>query len=561
MTRYCLPIVVTLALMQASPAFAQNVCNDVEYANTDWSAYSVIDVYTHPDLAENLTHSSGQTWTDSEVQSAVKTILNAFNDTLATGAPPLEYRGESNVSWNQTMGPGTIHISPHLGQNCPSWIAFAAADPVPAGGRIYLRRDGTGGIAGNEDCNGGFEHYSTTSRILRGTLNHELMHLFGNKHDLPCSSGTLTCAGYPLLSCSCGAASTTDVATSWDCDLHDRNILIEQHGHLNASVAWRHKESSDGTTWTTVSTPSPPPLAPLINTASSNDSLFIFVGGRRADSTTPYGRLWRLYVPAHTWDYWGTFASDVTTQNLLGPVGVAYYGSAEPASYASYMESPAESDPLRDLKLSRFTAASTRTIYSYGNDVTSNDGVEAEVDPESEWVVLVWRDDDLVVHITLYRSDLGFVATQKLTIGGADVVAAETPSIACGDPSAGTYNCLLAFAGMPIDGQGHYLKWAHFNIINTQFGPTINWGTLYQQTLTLLSAPTVSYKGPSSSNAAFLVTFELAGTNFRTYAKGVSTSATWSSGVVHSSGAEYGYPPVAGTAYGRYELLRNRRVP
>lgn len=147
------------------------LAQDCLWDDINWSAYSSINVYVHPDLAENLTRQDGSPWTDIELEKEVRCIIETLQENLASGAPRFIYQGQSSGwDWDETI-PHAVHIVPEdcgAGNQCNCFATGAVTGANDysfpyEGARIKLKRSGAGTLGGNNlnlyDCNFMWEHW------------------------------------------------------------------------------------------------------------------------------------------------------------------------------------------------------------------------------------------------------------------------------------------------------------------------------------------------------------------------------------------------------------------
>lgn len=534
----------------------------------DWSEYDEIVIYLHQDLAENLEHSNGDKWTNTEVRRAVEALVLSFQESLAVGIPRIRVAsGYSNADWDDLLGGGTVHISAVLASSCGS---AAETDVTTGGARISLRRSGPGYIDGiNQgwtDCNWWWKHYRTTDYVFRGVLNHELMHLFGGKHPITgheqCDT-VLSCAA-PATSCSCCAELLPNVGENWNCYKHDQTRLRDAgHGTWGSvDVDERHLESFNATNWWDLS--SPPWHAPWPGLSSNHNAAYLFMARRRPDYTNTYTQLYRWVYTTQAWEYWGYV--DGTTLSSLGPVDVAYGGS--PAyPYVGSTSVASASDALRDIYFTKKPGPKTRYRYTVGTNLTPIGGVGIAYHDGTLYdrYILVWRDDELGINLTTVTSSGVVGATYEL-VDDEDTrqIAAEAPSIECAPQS--TFNprpCVVVWAAPMGEGATTYqkLKWTHIGI---GFGGALDaTSPIMEQGIGLYGPPHVTYNASGPSNSRFLLSFRNDYQEyFATVGKSTSETAYWdvSTWKYHYAGDEtFSLSPAVGAAGGAYEVIEQVR--
>lgn len=118
------------------------------------------------------------------------------------------------------------------------------------------------------------------------------------------------------------------------------------------------------------------------------------------------------------------------------------------------------------VKLKEYDGSSwTTSTLANAPQLTSN-GIYNAWDPESEEFLYVWQGDDNYTNQVMYKVGSGPVM-ELLHASGDPWIAADTPSIACGDASvAGTYNCLMVWP----EGESwtRPVRWMQFYVSGSQ---------------------------------------------------------------------------------------------
>ena len=111
-----------------------------------WASRTYVPVWIHPDVADYMRHPDGSPWSDSELATEVKLVLERFMDQAPTGMPPLRYMGfeYSGTAWDAPAGNGpggspgewNVAIRPKLGgTTCVSDMDYS---PTQNGKRIEI---------------------------------------------------------------------------------------------------------------------------------------------------------------------------------------------------------------------------------------------------------------------------------------------------------------------------------------------------------------------------------------------------------------------------------------
>lgn len=152
----------------------------------DWTAYSEIPVWIHPDLADNLVRLDGTKWTWAELRREVEYSLETLDENLPRGGPPLRVMtsASSGYDWDDPIA-GAIHVVPDLMEctgedagTCDCFGTGSLGGSGPTNGLLLrIKRSETGFVGGvNQnlvDCDKTYEHRvadATGLHTLRGVL-------------------------------------------------------------------------------------------------------------------------------------------------------------------------------------------------------------------------------------------------------------------------------------------------------------------------------------------------------------------------------------------------------
>lgn len=498
---------------------------------------SPIDIYLNNDLADNLVHVDGRTWTSSELAWAVESTIESFGENAAAGQPALRFAGFTSAAWNAQLGPNTIHLAPNLDlqRACADYGTAYAVGSQTNGAWIIFKRSGTGIEDGKdlglEDCAKKWEQYvssgapATPDHILRSAINHEMLHHFmGANHYGDCGySGQCASA---LCACVDGIETA---AERWSCYRFDWEAMRVHYGRFG-NDQYEHDESLDGLNWfsATPGTGGALEFAPLPGVSNNIDLSYMFAAVRRPYKL--YGRIWRWVYTTQVWEYWGYLGN--TSEALLGTVDVAYGGSPSYPHFA-WLKRETFTEVDKAIVVTRFTAPNQRTHYQWGTDVTWAQGVSITYDPKNDFYFLIWRDNDLFIQVQTFKNGV-FSGAMTLMDGNDPIRAAEAPNITCG-PATLDKNCLLVWASVP-EGSEEYqsLRWVQFDVFVFWGWYFWDWGPHMNQGYPQYGAPSVTYQGPTSSDEAYLVSWNVPWGTVYTMGKDTNASSFWDGTTIRS---------------------------
>lgn len=523
------------------------------YQLWSWIGYSQIPVWIHPDLAENMVHMDGTPWTDSEVMEEVKYAVETLQENLPSNAPKMIVQDSfsSGVNWDDAAD-DTIHITPRLqGGPCAAYDTGIQFDDPAQGVVIEYKRSGQGYetqvpgqppvALGLENCGKRFEHFlgndALPNHSFRALLTHELVHALGSHHynDLLACSTIRTCyVGQP---CSVVDGNEDDGEFYESPFLFDAKNLIDRYGAFPDNK--KHRESSNGTSW---SDKTPIGSAPLMGLSSSNSSTMGFIQ-KPGSTLLPYLYSWSQ--PSASYTYVGPFASGAV-QIVLSRIGSAFLAGS---FYGAFFQDESDEDPRKDIEFGRYSGG-VLTSYSKNLDYRQQ-GISAAYDERSGRIVLAYRETNGTISVTTV-SIFGVFSAAVPNIGSAST--SDAPSVSCG-PASISYNCVVAWAHAPkASGAIRDLRWMQFETDGT----TYTWGSLKNHGYQMYGSPSVAYKGSTSSTCAFLFAWKNPGNVAYTRCKPAGQSAGLTSATEISRSVPSGkrvMSPTLGASNGSAELI------
>jgi hypothetical protein len=547
-----------IALHLCAAAAAAAIATPVSTARADtgdhwcdqgwgWQAYDRIPVWIHPDLADvYLEHDGGTMWTDDELRREVEFILERFMMQAPSGMPPLYFAGfeHAGTGWDDPAGngpggrpgPGNIAVRPNLGIDDNPCASFQSGWVDDAKG-VRLHMGITSGA-----CTGFSEHWyysrwASLQNTFGGTLAHELMHGLGFHHTDVCNTTYPPCLDSSGEAQVCGLMDTHGLGSEYfELEYADWDALISKYGGWENDGRLR-RESANALDWSTLSAGSFASGPFAASTWSWQSTLMPIVA---TDAATLDPHVWRWERSTGNFTDWGV---PYSFGSQHGQVSVAYkFGYL--FAFHGYGQSP--NDARKHGRYSYATAPNSWTTV-YPSFEIHRHGVTGTYDHKSDRLIHVYRDrDNRILLSTSTVTGEPSAPSMPVALDGAANKAAYTPAIACGDASI-AHNCILVWASAAAHGSGQQfrnLRWVQFFFDGTSF----QFSNVRQSGYIMFGPPSVVYKGPSSSDAAFTVAWHNPGQCFFTLHKSAATSSSFVDEVQHCSGDKrHNGPPLLGS--------------
>ncbi len=505
----------------------------------NWNAYSEIQVVIHPDLNTKVLFPDDSPWTDAEIRNEVEFMMERFMMQAPSGMPPLRFAGFEPAGTDPLSLPGAGRIAVRWvkpGNGCTGY----AEGSVSSGVIITVSNNTIGCTTrrtpvwrwGNED----------QREMFGGQLASELFHALGFDHWDEANSCTPpgtpppACidngAGYDI----CGQMQNHGVVLEWyELERSDYDALVAVYGGWDNDGRYR-RESSGGSTWTTVAAPTILSGPMWASSASLTSTLLPIIATDPASQDPSFYRWERSTGQIQSW---GTSYSFGTQHGQIA----AGYKPGMLFSFFATGQLPTDTTKLVAYSYAP-SAGNWTTVTS--TLVAHRQGVTGAYDPKSDKLILVYRGWDNQILLT--SATPGGPISQSITeVLGAANRAAYTPSITCGDASL-SYNCILVWPTAAAEGSGqrtHTMRWAQFTFNGTNF----SFANIYGNTYTMFGPPSVVYKGPAGSTAAFVTSWHNPGNCYYTLQKAGTASSGFGVGATHCSGTNrFNGPPLLGAA-------------
>lgn len=401
-----------------------------------FSSNDAVPVYVDYAFTGVVEDSSGHVWTYNEVLNEVRWAVGTLSATRANlpnlyavpwyGPPPANYRV-----------PGAIFVTParHEIESPPYCAASVISTGSPANGFTIPVGTMIGG------CSTPWERESS----LMGVLLHELIHVMGLHHRVLCEE---VCDSHPEIPCanmSTGDAFGATQIYDWDID-----NLVELYGY-RPSPEVTHRESSTGTTWSSLPTTGAPELLPGFDLSDVGGS-YMGVLGRRTANRWVTAYLWDW--GSLTWTNEGSSFSGILSQNAVGM-------DIDGLNLRGFQQQAETHNNVVKYHSSTRWAYTGDIDYTASTDYfTTRQGVDIAYDPFSGdyFAVYAWMDGSLFLMRVDPVSGAVLEQVQIMEASGSPVQIVGAPSITCGDASI-TRNCLIAWADRAVP---HRLKHMHF---------------------------------------------------------------------------------------------------
>ena len=506
MTGRAKTMMFVLSVLILFPSGEAQADNEICIFGETWANYDSVPVYLHPDVPGNLLHSSdpSSNWTVGEVEAEIRWALDRVHDSYAD-IPNFYYAGLSQCpSGARCTFPGAVHIqlveAPTNADEAAVCSGFAAYHGhvdglIDPGRTINLNRSALSGFPAL--CSIFWTHWAKVGTLpprtatLTGILVHEMLHVLGLSHLRDC--GTEQC--FDSLTCSVAEINALESREGHSYFLYDVLAIQSRYG-LSYPTSSDHLESNGPSWWSLGPWSSVPPLTHGADATVSQDN-YMYVGWSDPAAFQP---------TIMKWEWWGiswTGYGVAPVTDVLHRIGVAYDGSTV---YTHFLDGESE------VFVTKYAAEYILPSGPLTADVltTRRHGLESSVDTISGPLrVLTYRASDGAILLQLVTDDPSPVFHAPITIkdlADNDVIAYETPSVACAD-DYGILNCIVVWAtaaeaGTPGDPHFHTLAWVHFN-------PLLSGGFEFEDVrfspYVVDGPPRVTYRRDSSGTTAEFV--------------------------------------------------------
>jgi len=524
-----------------------------------WEGHATIPVYLHPDVAANLVHINGTTWTDDELVKELQNALETLQEQLPTRAPHFEFRGfSSGVAFNQLI-PNALHIIPWLdNEPCSNHTTALMGSSPGAGTFITIKRSGSGfhrladGTLQNlnlPDCHKRFEHWLPTTppdqHVLRGLLYHELMHNYGIDHYSAQHCEQLTCQASP-----CGLTHLHDGQTAQGNNPYfwDFSEMVDLYGATSGITSLdKHETSTDGLGWIARAVTNIPALVSLFSTTSNFNNPHMFLAYRAPSTLAP--RLHRFTPSSLTWADWGSPDSGPT----MGLVGAADDDVGADVGVLAWLDNESKTDVMKELGVARFSGPNTFVKHAFGTNLVRYQGIALGYDQRNDVEVMAWRNGNGEVTLQTYNNG---TFSNVFTLAGQ--FAGDSPTVACG-PSTLPFNCVVTWASVSTTGPSYrVLRWMHFRTSSVGGVISIAAGdvsSVMENGYFQYGSPSVGYLG--LPGCPYIFAWKNPGLSYYTRCKGTGPTDGLTPGteVIHTRSKTVNSPSVGSTSAGSYELL------
>lgn len=571
-------VALSLLLVSGHVSHAQPCALDANSCRLpwDWIGYDFIDVYIHPDLAENLRHANGTAWTDLEIAREVQYVIETFNDNMPSGMPPLRYMGQSSGGSQYSRVANAVNINPDLrecdpqeldpGDDICSCMAPGSVDDdyYPADGMLLrMKRSGTGyltsvgGQMNLDNCTlDKWERFRPSwdgVHQVRGTLNHEFMHILGVNHYGALECPDCTCLSDPE---PYKAACSITYEEEWVDQFQnpyawDVELVKHIYGLYTSASSYRRwrQGSNTGLSWWTQPDLSMPYLAPVLDASSSTGTGTVLLSGR--DRSTLKPKAWRV-TTADSWLYLG---DSVHTSPTMGRAGVADDSVGTWNAYLAFLHGENLINTLKPIRLlTRTLSVSWGLPLDIDDVLVRSQGVDIAHDPRTDFKIFAWRDE--YEQVVLGYLSSGTTLGSIVTLNGQ--FAGEAPTVTCG-PASLPYNCIVAWSYSPTGAGTRTMRWAHFQFFSFFGGWAFLISDVMEGPYVSYGAVNVAYGGGTS--CPFIFAWKNPGTGQFTRCKGSGASdpMTANTEVLHSWTGRVFSPTVGGGINSEYNLWNVRK--
>ncbi len=509
----------------------------------DWLSKTSLVFKIHPGVAAEILDENGTPWTTAELELEVRYAIERLMDQAPSGLPPIYFGGyeSSGTTWNAPPDGADIVLRPNHNIDKNQCTPHQSGD---SSGGVHLHLS-NGLFSG---CPVRYKHWndppaSNTIKTLSGTFMHELMHGLGFLHSNACQTTLPSCTDNPGEEQYCGLMAGASDSEFAELEYADWDALTSVYDGWEGDGVIR-RSSSDAVTW---STRAGNGLLSGPNWGSgrgAGGSTAIPILAPELASQVPHFWLWNSVNDTFI-DY-GVAQIASNFGQVAMSIGSGYY-------YMFLMSAVNQNYSVKQPRYA-FVNSPNGAVHVSTSQYASRQGVTGVWDPKTAKLIHAWRnrDNQVVMAISTPTSFIG-TGTVPAALASDANKAFSTPSIACG-PATLSYNCLMVWATAaagPSD-QYHVMRWVHFSVSGT----TINFdSTIYQNGYVMYGPPQAVYRGPTTSNSAFVVAFKNPGRCFYTLVKGTSTTSAFNTERSHCApvGAHIGPPMIGSTSGGLVE--------